>query len=125
MFQCWVIMWKYELWASVFSAIVAQPESEDAGGIRSGVGLHQNVACAAEQRTVTVTSVTPGRKGLSTGRQGCMGCVTQTGGWLELKGEVLSSEEHWLRAIAPSSLFPPPKLPPLPPQPSSPPSRYS
>jgi len=47
-----------------------------------------------------------------------MGCVTQTGGWLELKGEVLSSEEHWLTAIAPLLLLPPPlKLPPSLPSP--------
>lgn len=92
-------------------------------GCWAGTGLRQDVACAAEKRTASVTSVTPGRRGLSTSRQGCMGCVTQTGGWLELKGEVLSSEEHWLRAMSPSSLLPPPKLPPLPPP--SPPPRYS
>lgn len=98
----------------MLSAIVGQPESEDVGGFWSGAGLHQDVACAAERRTVTVTSVTPGRKGLSTSRQGCMDCVTQTVGWLELKGEVLSSEEHWLRATAPS-LKPPPLCLPSPP----------
>lgn len=45
------------------------------------------------------------KEGVNTRQHGCMGYVTQTGGWLELKGEVLSSEEYWLRAITPSSLL--------------------
>lgn len=75
------------------------------GGCRAEAALWQDVARAGEQRTASVTSVTPGKKGLKKSQHGYIGCVTQTGGWLELKGEVLSSEEHWLRAIAPSSLL--------------------
>lgn len=64
---------------------------------------------AAERRAVAVTSVTPGRKGLSPSRQGCMGCVTQN--WRLAEAERGSAELRGTLANSHYSLLPSLKLP--------------
>lgn len=76
------------------------------GGGGAGRGSFM-AGCSTRRRTEnSQCDLSDSRKeGVKKSQHGYIGCVTQTGGWLELKGEVLSSEEHWLRAIAPSSLL--------------------
>lgn len=73
---------------------------------------------AADHRALAVTSVTPGRKGLSTSRQSCIGCVTQN--WRLAEAERGSAELRGALARSHCSLLPPLKLLALP-RPSSPP----
>lgn len=88
------------------------------GGWWAGRGFQQNVACAADQRATAVTSVTPGRKGLSASRQSCIGYVTQN--WRLAEAERGSAELRGTLARSHRSLLPPLKLLTLP-RPSSPP----
>lgn len=90
---------------------------EDVGGggcwgdVGQGRVLRQDVACAAEQRTTGVTSVTPGRKGLSTSRQGLHGL--RYANWRLAGAERGSAELRGTLAQSHGSLLPPLKLPPF------------
>lgn len=95
---------------SVLGPIMGQP---DQWGCAAGAGLHQDVACTTEQRAAGVTSVTPGRKGLSTSYANWRLAGAERGS-AELRGTLAQSHRSLLPLLKLPSLASPGPLPHLP-----------